>query len=123
MMDKTVAAASGMAAAFYFMAAAFAWFRVASPSPSLSTVRKVILDRAVAWSALSALFAMVVAVKLSVARWTDPGVDIVLFLASLAIFIAGLVSVRAITAAMFGNKVLLGFGAVSIAVGALILLF
>ncbi len=122
MTDRLVASAAGMAAALYLMAAAVAWFRVAFPQPSPSLAKRVMLDRAVAWSALSALFSVVVAVKLSVASWTDSGVDFVLAVACLAIFVAGLVSVRAITVASFGNRVLAIFAAISLAVGLLILL-
>ncbi len=57
------------------------------------------LDRAVAWSALSAIFIVVVAVKLGAWNWNDRGSGLILALASIAIFVAGLVSVRAITAA------------------------
>lgn len=122
MIDRLVAAAAGMAAALYIMAAAVAWFRVAFPQPSSSLATRVMLDRAVAWSALSAIFVVLVAVKLSVADWADAGVDLVLTLASLAIFGAGLVSVRAITMAAFGNRVLAVFAGASVAVGLLILL-
>lgn len=120
-MDRLVASASGMAGAFYVMASAVAWFRVAFPQPSHSFAKRVMLDRAIAWSALSAIFCVVAVVKLKFANWTDLGVDIVLALACLAIFVAGLVSVRAITAAAFGNKVLAFFAVVSVAVGLLIL--
>jgi predicted tellurium resistance membrane protein TerC len=122
MIDRVVAAAAGMAAALYVMAASVAWCRVILPTPSHSFAKRVMLDRAVAWSALAAIFLVVVAVKLSVADWTDAGVDLVLAVASLAIFVAGLVSVRAITMAAFGNRVLVVFAMVSIAVGLLILL-
>ncbi len=122
MMDRLVASAAGMAAAFYLMASTVAWFRVAFPMPSASLAKRVMLDRAVAWSALSAIFCVVVAVKLGIASWYDDRVGLILALASIAIFVAGLVSVRAITAAAFGNKVLAVFAAVSIAVGLLILL-
>ena len=122
MADRIVAAASGMAAALYVMAATVAWFRVILPTPSNSFAKRVMLDRAVAWSAMAAMFIVVVAVKLSVADWADAGVDVVLTLASLAIFVAGLVSVRAITMAAFGNRVLAVFAVVSIAVGLAILL-
>lgn len=126
MIDRLVAAAAGMAAALYIMAASVAWFRVFFPQSSLgpapSLGKKVIPDRAVAWSALAALFSVVVAVKLSLTEWANQGVDIVLLVASLAVFTAGLVSVRTITIASFGNRALAAFAAVSVAVGLLILL-
>lgn len=122
MIDRLVASVAGMAGTLYAMAALVAWFRVAFPQPTPSLAKKVMLDRAVAWSALSALFIVVVAVKLSVASWTDAGVDLVLTLASLAVFVAGLVSIRAITIAAFGNRVLVAFAGISLAVGLLILL-
>jgi hypothetical protein len=122
MMDRIVAAAAGMAAAFYVMASAVAWFRVAFPMPSPSLAKRVMLDRAVAWSALSAIFSVVVTVKLGLASWYDDRVGLILALASISIFVAGLVSVRAITAAAFGHRVLAVFAVVSIAVGLLILL-
>ncbi len=87
-----------MSAAFYLMASTVAWFRVAFPMPSASLAKRVMLDRAVAWSALSAIFCVVVAVKLGIASWYDDRVGLILALASIAIFVAGLVSVRAITA-------------------------
>ena len=122
MMDRIVAAAAGMAGTLYLMAGALAWLRVAFPRPSPSLAKRVVLDRAVAWSALAIIFTVVVAVKLSVARWTDTGIDLLLTVAFLAIFVAGLVSVRNISAAAFGNRVFAVFAAVSIAVGLLILL-
>lgn len=122
MVDRLVAASAGMAGALYFMAAAVAWFRVVFPVPSASFVAKVIFDRAVAWSALSALFILVVVVKLTSLEWDDTGVDVILMLASLAVFVAGLVSVRSITLASFGSRVLMVFAAVSVAVGILIFL-
>jgi len=122
MIDKLVASVAGMAGAFYILAAAAAWFRVVFPEPSESLAKRVMLDRAVAWSALAALFVTVVVVKLTEVDWTDAGVDLVLSMASLAIFVAGLASVRAITAAKFGNRVLAIFGLASVAVGLLILL-
>lgn len=121
-MDRLVASAAGMAGAFYVMASAVAWWRVAFPQPSHSFAKRVMLDRAVAWSALSAIFCVMAVVKLEFASWTDAGVDLVLALSCLAIFAAGLVSVRAITIAAFGYRVLAVFAAVSIAVGLLILM-
>ena len=121
MIDRLIAAAAGMASAFYLMAACVAWFRVAIP-PSKTLAQSVMPDRAVAWSALSALCSVVAAVKLSIADWANAAVDLVLGLACLAIFLAGLVSVRAITHAAFGYKVLAVFAAVSVAVGLVILL-
>ncbi len=70
----------------------------------------------------TALFSVVTAAKLSLTRWDNQGVDLILLIASFVVFAAGLVSVRAITLATFGNRVLLAFVAVSLAVGLLILL-
>ncbi len=120
-LDRLVASAAGMAAALYIMAASVAWFRVLLPQPSYSFAKRVMFDRAVAWSALSAIFIVVVAVKLGTWSWDDPGVCVVLALASFVIFVAGLVSVRAITLAVFGNGVLAVFALVSISVGLIIL--
>lgn len=121
-MDRLVAAAAGMAGALYLMAASVAWFRVVFPAPSQSLAKRVMLDRAVAWSGLAALFTVVVLVYLTTADSTDTGIKVVVTVASLAIFVAGLNSVRAITMANFGNRVLAVFAAVSIAVGMLILM-
>ena len=122
MIDRLVAAAAGMPAALYLMAASVAWFRVVVPSPSPSLAKRVMLDRAVAWSALSVIFSVVVVVKLGILSWDDPRVGVILAVALIVFFGAGLVSVRAITMAAFGNRVLAVFGAVSIVVGLLILL-
>lgn len=122
MTDRIVAAAAGMAAALYIMAASVAWIRVVFPVPTPSLGKRVILDRAIAWSALAAIFVVVVSVKMTDLDWMDPVVDIVLTAACLTIFVAGLMSVRAITMPMHGNRVLAVFAAVSIAVGLLILL-
>jgi hypothetical protein len=122
MMDRIVAAAAAMPAALYVMAASVAWFRVVFPLPSASLAKRVMLDRAVAWSALSVIFSVVVAVKLGIVSWDDPRVGVILVAALVAFFVAGLVSVRAITMAAFGNRVLAVFAVVSIAVGLVILL-
>jgi len=121
-IDRLGAAAIGMAGALYFMSAVISWFRVLRPVEREQSISdKVILDRAIAWTALCAIFSSVTMVKLGLASWYD--IDIILIFGSLAVFLAGLISVRAITMAGFGNKVLIVFVAVSLAVGASILFF
>lgn len=117
-----VASAAGMSAALYFIAAAIAWRRVAVPVPSDSRAQRVMLDRAVAWTGLFVLFATLTALKLQMAEWSDDTVDLVLFLALTAVYVAGLVSVRAITGDAYGHRVLAVFAGLSLGVGLLILI-
>lgn len=122
-MDRLVAAAAGMSAALYFLAGGVAWLRWAFPrSTQDSLVKKVVFDRAVAWSGLCVLFTLVSLVKLNMAEWTDNGVDILLLVALSAVYVSGLVSIRAITLPRYGYRALALFAGISLAVGLLILL-
>lgn len=121
-MERAVAAVAAMSAVVYFISAAVAWQRVAFPTPNESLVKRVILDRAVAWTGLFVLFTLITAVKMHQVAWTGRFVDVVLLVALLAVYFSGLVSVRAITSNRHGNRVVLAFAAASIGVGLLILL-
>lgn len=121
-MDRLVASVAGMSATVYFISGAVAWFRVVYPSRTDARGSGVILDRAVAWTGLFVLFTLIALVKLRMAEWSDEALDVVLLLALLAVYAAGLVSVRVITSNMYGNKVVVLFAAASVAVGLMILL-
>jgi hypothetical protein len=123
LIDRLVASTAGMASTLYIIAACVAWARVIYPPPSRSLGAKVIFDRAVAWTALATLFGLVSTVKLHLAGWADDGIDVLLAAINVAVFGAGLVSVRAITAEAFGARALAVVAIVSLAVGVFILLF
>lgn len=80
-------------------------------------VRSVILDRALAWSALAVIFYTVAAIKSGWYHWSDDYVDAVRVVALLTIFFCGLISIRAITVRHFGLRVVGWFAAASIAAG------
>lgn len=120
-MDRAVAAVAGMAAALYVLASLVAWGRVVQPR-SESMFAGVFLDRAVAWSALFVLFGLHAGVQLQWFYWHDEAVETALLLALLAIYLAGMWSVRQISQrlAPFGGPVV--FAIVTCTVGLIILL-
>lgn len=121
-MDRLVASAAGMAATLYLMAACVAWMRAIWPKAAQEQlVRRVILDRAAAWTGLAVLFTLIVLVRLKMADWTDALIDIVLLVAILVVYCTGLLSVRAITVPRHGYRALIMFAGVSLAVGIVIL--
>lgn len=124
-MDRVVAVAAGMAATLYFLAGCLAWWRwlFSTPAgPRRRATDAVIPDRAVAWSALCILFVIIGLTKLGMANWSDAAVDFVLAIGLLAIWAAGMVSVRIITEPRYGYRAVSFFAVVSIAAGLLILL-
>lgn len=120
-MDKIVAAVAGMSAALYFLASLVAWYRVASPR-SESMFSGVFLDRAVAWTGLFVLFTLIASVKMKMAEWTDNVVDVFLLLALIAVYAAGMWSVRQISQRRFPLGGPAVFAAFTIVVGLLILM-
>lgn len=122
-LDRLVASAAAMAAVFYLMAGALAWYRLCRPKPaSSSRVRSVILDRALAWSSLAVIFYTVAAIKMGWHHWSDEVIDAIRIIALATIFVCGLVSVRAMTEKHFGYSAVGWFGIVSFVSG-LIMLF
>ena len=120
-MDKWVAASAGTVGAFYLMASVVAWVRVARMRWT-DAAQRDILNRAVAWLALAVNFFMLVGIKLKVIGWDDRAVDVVFLSVNLTVFLAGLASVKAITAPTLGTRAVLVFSIASGAVGLLILL-
>lgn len=121
-MERLVAAVAAMSAVVYLIAAGVAWQRVVRPPPNDSLVKRVMLDRAVAWTGLFVLFSLIAGVKMHQVAWTDRFVDSVVLVALLAVYFSGLVSVRAITSGRHGNRVVIVFAAASLGVGLLVLL-
>ncbi len=120
-MDRAVAAVAGMSAALYFLAALVAWYRVVHPR-SASMFSGVFLDRAVAWTGLFVLFTTISVVKMKLADWTDDAVDVFLLLALIAVYAAGMWSVRQISQRRFPRGGPAVFIAFTVAVGLVILL-
>jgi multisubunit Na+/H+ antiporter MnhF subunit len=122
-MDRIVAAAAGMAATLYFLAGCLAWWRwiFSTPAgPRRRATDAVIPDRAVAWSALCVLFVLIGLAKLGRVNWSDAVVDMALAVGLMAVWAAGIVSVRIITAPRYGYRAVAVFAGVSIAIGLLI---
>lgn len=120
-IDRVVAASSATASTFYLMASVYAWIRVLFPFPVKSVTDSVILDRAIAWTAMSLLLGLMAVIKLTTVDWEDTGVEVIRIVGCLAVFIAGAMSVRAITVVTFGNKYLTYFVVIPLLVGALTL--
>jgi hypothetical protein len=118
-VDKVVAAVAGMSAALYFLSFLVAWYRVLTPRPA-SMFADVFPDRAVAWTALFILFVLHAAVKLKLIDWAD--VDVILLLALVAIYAAGMVSVWQISKRRNPIRGPALFAVVTVAVGLAILL-
>lgn len=121
-MERLLAAIAGMSSTMYLMACLLAWYRVFSPGKSNDEARKVIPDRAVAWTGLFGLFGMIALEKLGLINWSDYSVMAFTFVFLSAVYWSGLVSIRAITIDRYGNFVLMVFVAASLAVGATILM-
>lgn len=121
MDDKIVAATAGMAAVLYILACGIAWYRVLSPTYSRPALRYV-LDRAVAWSALSVIFCRIVGVRLRLIDWGNDWLDAALATALFAIWSCGLISVRAFTVPRFGWRIWAFVAFVSAITGLIILL-
>lgn len=116
LFDRLTASSSAMAGALYALAALCLWlvliFRKQRP-PGIKV--SVMLDRAIAWSALAAILLAIAAGRM---RWVDWSSVAGIFLpAAMAIMIAGLVSVRSITREKFGDRVLVVFVAVVLCAG------
>lgn len=118
-IDRFTASASGMAGALYVLSASLLWWvlitrkKAAAVTP-LGT-QSVIVDRAIAWSALAVLFSAIAVSELGWVDWRELGP--LFLMTTLVIMIAGLFSVRAITQQHLGNKALVVFIAVIAATG------
>lgn len=111
--------ATGMAGVFYAIAAAFLWCLIglrgwrARPSlPSLDH-KNVVLDRALAWTALATLFLSLASFFLE--RFGVRALSVVAAAACAVVLATGLWSVHEITRSRYGNRVL-SFFIVAIAI-------
>jgi hypothetical protein len=101
-----------MAGALYVLSAFILWYVILCQRRNASGV---VYDRAIGWSALAVLFTTIAAGRLGWVRWSDVGW--VFVVTTFAVMLAGLVSVRTITYAKFGNSVLVVFVAVVLSAG------
>lgn len=123
LLDKLVASAAGMAAALYLLSGSLAWYRLLRPRPSsLPHVRGVILDRAIAWSSLAVLFAILAIAELGYYELYEESFHIIRLIALSAIYVCGLASIRSITIRHFGHSAVGWFAGLSFMVGVIILM-
>jgi predicted membrane protein len=116
LFDRLTASSSAMAGALYVLAALGLWLVLVFRKQRPHNIKvSVILDRAIAWSALAAILLAIAAGRM---RWVDWSSVAGIFLpATFAIMIAGLVSVRSITREKYGGRVLVVFVAVVVVTG------
>lgn len=116
MDNKLVAVSAAMAAVLYLLAAGVAWYRFLSPTYTRPAL-KLVLDRAIAWSALAVIFSRFILVRLGVMDWGDDRLDFLLIISLFATWACGLTSVRAFTLVRFGSRVWMMFGLLSLGAG------
>lgn len=111
-MDQLVASTAAMVAALYVLASAVLWYMVINKGKLHN--RSIVTDRAVAWTAFALLFAINAGIKM---RWyvLNDVPDFLMLFINVSVATAGLFSVREMTRARFGSKVLLLFAVVMLA--------
>lgn len=119
-MDKLIAASASMAAALYFLSCCIAWYRLFSPTyrnPAL----KIVVDRAIAWTAMAVIFLRIALVRLGVIDWDNQLLDVILLVSLIAVWVCGLCGVRSFTSLRFGARIWLSVALLSLAAGTLVL--
>jgi hypothetical protein len=123
LIDKLVAASAAMPAAVYFLGSLVAWYRVFSPMTGKpSYVDRLMLSRAVAWSALCLLFFFIASMKLRAVTMGDRMADVILTALNLTVLGSALMSIKAITTS-FGYRFLFFFVACATFSGLAVLFF
>jgi len=114
--DRLIASTSGMVSVLYALASLLLWYLLFFRNKASRKVEKtnggvdthrIIVDRAVAWTAFALIFMAFSAIKLGWFQWQD--VNLLFVLSTSAVAIAGLFSVYEMTKPRFGKAVLIFF--------------
>lgn len=109
--ERLAACSAGMVSVLYTLAALVTWGRVLSRG---RLVERILVDRAFAWTAFAILFGLIAFAKLRWLVWDDAGMNLALIVLNAVVFVAGLFSVRAITASNGHSGAVLIFSAASL---------